>query len=38
MTSEAKTLNICALKPNWKWIHYDLAVKNDSHSAIPNFN
>ena len=21
MASKAKTLNICAVKPNWKWIH-----------------
>ena len=30
--SKAKTLNICLLEPNWKWIHDDLILsrKNDS--------
>ena len=40
MASRAKTLNICALYPNWKWIHDNviLSRKNDSHDAAPNFN
>ena len=40
MASNVKTLNICALGPNWKWIHDDLiwSCKNDSHDAILNFN
>ena len=40
MASKAKTLNVCALELNWKWIHDDLieAIKNDCHNAIPNFN
>ena len=38
--SKTKTLNICALEPNWKLIHDDLILshKNDSHDAIPSFN
>ena len=38
--SKAKTLNVCAVEPNWKWIHDDLILsrKNDSQDAIPNFN
>ena len=40
IASRAKTLNICALEPYWKWIHDELILsrKNDSHDAIPNFN
>ena len=40
MASKAKTLNICAVDPNWKWIHDDVILrrKNDSHDATPNFN
>ena len=26
IASKAKTLNICALDPNWKWIHDDLIL------------
>ena len=26
MASKAKTLNICALEPNWKWIHDDVIL------------
>ena len=37
---KTKTLNICALEPNWKLIHDDLILshKNDSHDVIPSFN
>ena len=40
MPSKARTLNICALGPKWKWIHDNLVLsrKNDCHEAIPNFN
>ena len=39
MASNVKTLNICALDPNWKWIHDDVVLsrKYDSHNATPNF-
>ena len=26
MASKNKTINICALEPNWKWIHGDLIL------------
>ena len=38
MASNVKTLNICALDPNLKWIHDDLILscKDDFHDATTN--
>ena len=35
---KAKTLNISALEPNWKWINDSLILSRKKHDAIPNFN
>ena len=40
MASKVKTLNICEVEPNWKWIYDDVILnhKDNSCDASPKFN
>ena len=34
MSSKVKTLNICVLHPNWKWIHDDVILEKTKQLQI----